>query len=382
MSLNIHDSALHKNIDISYTENYPLLKAYEKNESDITFFDAKFNTLVCSTNSNNFKTINRSKQGNISRYILLKQNETYTYKSHTETETVFDIYGSDIQLPIKITDDIIFDGNGSTIIIPTGVSDFPGLFKLNGGTVRNVNVSGSTTLAENQGWVIQTEATGIVENCSSNGNTSNYSGGICGSSPGLNGSCKITNCYSIGTVSNNSGGICGSNAGNSGNCTVTNCYSTGDISDNSGGIFGSDTENCTVTNCYSTGPVSGDNSGGIFGNNPGTVTLNFCYAINDTNNPTENINNFVNTSVSNHDFSAFTSDNGWKSVDSGDSINPPILLGDKIYTYEGNNLDSSLTDIASNQQYNDLNIFVGDNLYNFTYTVADKAAFTLPSEEV
>ena len=134
----------------------------------------------------------------------------------------------------------------------------------------------------------------VVKKCSSTYLGTNiptyFTGGICGSSCGIDGNVTINNCYSTGAISGGeTGGICGNACGKNGNVTINNCYSTGAISgDETGGICGNecgDNGNVTINNCYSTGAISGSGAGGICGDvcgiNGGNVTINNCYSTGD-----------------------------------------------------------------------------------------------------
>jgi len=192
-------------------------------------------------------------------------------------------------------DNIIIDGQNSTIDIDIGTNDFfsyPGLFCFdadtnnNGIVIQNIslNISDSSRITAGGGWICSAYFFNtIVNNCSTNGVISNNCGGIFGQ---LALNCTANNCFSTGHVSLNGGGIFGDSATN---CTVNKCYSTGNLEDNSGGIFGANCNNsansminaiCTANNCYSTGIIT-NSSGGIFGgNNNFTATYANCYAKN------------------------------------------------------------------------------------------------------
>lgn len=128
----------------------------------------------------------------------------------------------------------IFDGNGKNITVNINVStQFAGLFwHVNGGTIKNLSVSGNVTT-----------------NC----NISSFAGGIASV---LTENGNITACYFIGTVSTNymSGGIVGSLGSYYGDKgTVTACYSnatvTGQVG-SVGGIFGYNKTSYAITNCF------------------------------------------------------------------------------------------------------------------------------------
>jgi hypothetical protein len=209
---------------------------------------------------------------------------------------------------------VIFDGQGHTITIPSGNINYSGLFipSIRTGTntdnpviIRNLLINNYRNLISPGGGIVRgTPFTGNpntnpqrrvfnVENCSYHqiaGTWGNFVGGIVGQrTGGYNGKCVVKNCYSIGNISgSSSGGICGPFTGeNNGLCTIQNCYSIGNISGSfSGGICGQFTgENnglCTIQNCYSTGIISGSSSGGICGSftgvNNGLCTIQNCYS--------------------------------------------------------------------------------------------------------
>lgn len=236
-----------------------------------------------------------------------------------------------------------FDGGGHTIsgLYIDGNSSNRGLFGYvgSGGTVKNLNVSGSVTGGYNVGGVVGNNSGGTVESCGSscsvdghdfvggvvgrnNGGTvtgcfntgsvnstggSSYAGGVVGDN--MSGG-TVSYCYNTGTVSggNSVGGVVGYNHGsnvsscyNAGSVTsnashtggvvgrnisgvVSNCYNTGkitnkDSNDNVGGILGS-SDKGAVTHCYNIGKVEGDIGnyflGSILGNNSGAA-INRCY---------------------------------------------------------------------------------------------------------
>ena len=156
-----------------------------------------------------------------------------------------------------------FDGGGHTIsrLYINGNSSYRGLFGYvgSGGTVKNLNVSGSVTGAYNVGGVVGYNSGGTVESCGS--------------------SCSVDGHDFV-------GGVVGRNNGG----TVTGCFNTGSVnstggSSYAGGVVGDNMSGGTVSCCYNTGTVGGDNSepGGVVGYNSSIVRS--CYnagAVNST----------------------------------------------------------------------------------------------------
>ena len=146
-----------------------------------------------------------------------------------------------------------FDGQGHTvsgIYINTGNGGNQGLFGINSGTIKNVEVKES--------YIRGSESVGGV--CSLNNGT-------------------ISDCYNSGTVSGNSnvGGVCGENYG-----TISNCYNTGTVNGNYyvGGVCGRSYG--SISNCYNSGTVSGNYYvGGVCGENWGG-TISNCYYLQGT----------------------------------------------------------------------------------------------------
>ncbi len=174
-----------------------------------------------------------------------------------------------------------FNGDGHTIsglYINSSTAGYQGLFgRVNGGTVKDLTVSGNVSGGMCVGGVVGYNNTGTVTGCIFSGSgsvsVSDHVGGVVG----LNRS-SVKNCHNIGEVSGNRyvGGVVGDNSG-----TVENCYNTGEVSGNSyvGGVVGQNIG--PVKNCYNTGKVSGpdsgsdNNVGGVAGDNYASVTN--CY---------------------------------------------------------------------------------------------------------
>ena len=176
-----------------------------------------------------------------------------------------------------------FDGNGKTIenlYINKLSSDYQGLFgRVNGGTVKDLTVSGTVSGNYNVGGVVGYNNGGTVTGCIFSGSGSvsgkNYVGGVVGYNDGG----TVTGCIFSGSGSVSGewyvGGIAGQNNG-----TVENCYNTGSVngsadSSDVGGVVG--LNRGTVENCYNTDSVSGKNYvGGVVGyNNGGSVTNSY-----------------------------------------------------------------------------------------------------------
>ena len=178
-----------------------------------------------------------------------------------------------------------FNGNGHTIenlYINNTSSDYQGLFgRVNGGTVKDLTVSGNVGGDRHVGGVVGYNSSGTVTGCIFSGSGSvsgdRCVGGVVGDNRG-----SVENCYNTGAVNSSGnyvGGVVGYNIG-----SVTNCYNTDSVTVTGsggrvGGVVGDNRG--SVTNSYNTGEVSGPNSGtsnyvgGVVGNNVSSVTN--CY---------------------------------------------------------------------------------------------------------
>ena len=163
-----------------------------------------------------------------------------------------------------------FDGNKRKIT-DIGLRDTSntathyGLFgKLEGGTIKNLEVSGTITGHSVVGGIVG-DNSGRIENCISNVTVTGsgfYIGGIAGYTPGG----TIKNCYNTGSVTGNDsvGGITGNLFVN---YTIENCYNRGQItgSTNVGGIAGQgshyNVKSCYYLNTTASGGINGTNSG-------------------------------------------------------------------------------------------------------------------------
>ena len=181
-----------------------------------------------------------------------------------------------------------FNGDGHTIsgLYINNSAYYQGLFgRVNGGTVKDLTVSGNVSGNWYVGGVVGYNNGGTVTGCIFSGSGSvsgskDYVGGVVGYNDGG----SVENCYNIGEVSGNSyvGGVVGySSGGISASASVTNCYNTGKVSGSIwvGGVVGSN-NNGNVENCYNTGEVSGTGVGGVVGGNDSGTAKN-CYNIGD-----------------------------------------------------------------------------------------------------
>ena len=231
-----------------------------------------------------------------------------------------------------------FNGAGHTIsgLYINRSADYQGLFgRVNGGTVKDLTVSGTVSGNYNVGGVVGYNNGGTVTGCIFSGSGSvsgkNYVGGVVGYNDGgtvtgciFSGSGSVSgewyvggiagrndgtveNCYNTGSVngsadSSDVGGVVGLNRG-----TVENCYNTGEVSGNSyvGGVVGYNIS--SVTNCYNTGEVSGKISGG------GVVGWNSVSVVGDNRGSVENCYNTGNVSGG-------TTSGGVVGYNNGDSV--------------------------------------------------------------
>lgn len=194
------------------------------------------------------------------------------------------------------------DDGSKALITVKGVTDYPGFIN-NGYDYGNgynnisifnlnINISGTSTLAEACGWIGQSyfgkgSEYNFIVNCSSEGDISINGGGIVGQASGSDsgGNLIIIGCSSTGNIDAQGGGIIGNQAGREdGNVTCKSCFSSGIIGVNAGGIIGEGSQigNVTITNCYTTGIIQ-SGAGGIGGPNfasaTGSATITNCYTI-------------------------------------------------------------------------------------------------------
>lgn len=189
-----------------------------------------------------------------------------------------------------------FDGGGHTIsgLYIDGNSSNRGLFGYvgSGGTVKNLNVSGSVTGAYNVGGVVGYNSDGTVESCGSlcSVDGQDFVGGVVG----CNNSGTITGCFNTGSVSATgdysfAGGVVGDNMSGG---TVSYCYNTGTIggSNSVGGVVGYNHDSY-VSCCYNAGYVTSNasHSGGVVGHNISGV-ISSCYNTGKITNKDSNDN--------------------------------------------------------------------------------------------
>ena len=226
-----------------------------------------------------------------------------------------------------------FNGDGHTIsglYIDNSTANNQGLFGcVYGGTVKNLNVSGTVSNVGAVGGIVNVNS-GRVENCTFSGSVKGsgvFVGGVVGNNGGTvencyntgkvtgssdysyiggvvgysSGGASVTNCYNTGEVSGGEdvGGVVGYNAVTPlGASSVKNCYNTGEVSGigSVGGIVGYNVDfdgySASVENCYNTGSVTGvtgssDYVGGVVGDNRGTVKN--CYFLSSTADVNENL---------------------------------------------------------------------------------------------
>lgn len=224
-------------------------------------------------------SINSSTDGFANKKIILMNNISSTEANFTPINT----FNGE------------FDGNGFKIVINmsnTTANSTSGFIKTNGGTIKNLRISGENTTTNSGSYSLLCGINnGLIDNCYvpstgmvlSSTTSTNYCGLICGQNNGI-----IQKCISEGTVSATtssgsfSGGICGQNNGK-----IYSSRSNANISGyNSGGICGSQANNANnaIENCnfngvpQSTsgyiGGVCGYVYGGKLNNNLCTVATN------------------------------------------------------------------------------------------------------------
>jgi hypothetical protein len=192
--------------------------------------------------------------------------------------------------PIVIDNSGVFDGSGFTITLSGTNLNFPGLFLVKKGTIKNLVVTSPDSINMDQaaecGWIvgydpINFEGGGggtnnycIIDNCVLVNSPISY-GGICGSVVGNNGGfCEIMNSGLSGTGSYFQGaycgGICGPYAGLDYGCVyIHNCSINMTLinTNYSGGILGAYSAGlCVLENCISECNIGSDSYiGGICG---------------------------------------------------------------------------------------------------------------------
>lgn len=178
-----------------------------------------------------------------------------------------------------------FDGQGQTVTI-SGVSGFHGIFHggVAGRSLAHLRIHAQNAdLAPYAGWLSATDANGQIDDITSDGDVSQYGGGIIGASAA---GSRINAVHASGNVAENAGGIVGASAyqvevtgarfdgtsisqggggvfgADAAGGVAQNIASTGAIFNGAGGVFGADSVSAVVLNAYQTGDVA--NSGGAF----------------------------------------------------------------------------------------------------------------------
>lgn len=145
------------------------------------------------------------------------------------------------------------------------------LVAVNGGTIEQCRVSGSTTGWQSVGGVVgRNREGGAVRSCRSDvkGTGTNSVGGVTGYNTG-----RITLCQSTASITGEKriGGLVGYNYGK-----ITDCFATGNVlgGDEIGGLVGAN--GSTVMSCYATGRAIGDEAvGGLVGSSYGTIVCSY-----------------------------------------------------------------------------------------------------------
>ncbi|MGN0382812.1 MAG: GLUG motif-containing protein, partial [Eubacterium sp.] len=180
----------------------------------------------------------------------------------------------------------IFDGAGYTIkglYVKDGSKLRVGLFALNGGIIKKVNIADSYFLGKNMvGGICGQNYYGNIETCNNNGSivsgTGNYAGGVCGWNMGT-----VINCENTGDVYGGEvvGGVCGSIGYQSYEASVKNCSNKGNVTGTGnqvGGVSGKLTSGSLETS-YNIGEVQGSSYvGGVCGYQYGSSSnIDSCY---------------------------------------------------------------------------------------------------------
>ncbi len=216
----------------------------------------------------------------------------------------------------------IFDGNYHTVsgLYINGGSSLGFFGNVDGGTVRNLVVKGSSAGSGDVAGIVGKLTAGKITNCGNEATVSGSAnvGGIAGS---VNGDCTVSGCYNSGSVTGTTGYIGGVTGQHWRAGTVENCYNTGPVTGPAtvGGITGGHkAASPTLTNCYNAGMVidsagNANNIGAVIGASRGTNSG--CYYIKGTG--TDNKTGISETESISASFlgSAFT-----------DSQGNPILL--------------------------------------------------------
>ena len=150
-----------------------------------------------------------------------------------------------------------FDGKGHTIknlSIDNSSARYVGLFGyVDGGTIRNLTVSGSVKGSGHTGGIAGGADGGTFENCANQcevqGGTT---GGIIGYTPNMDHLLIVRDCYNVGSITTTTG-------------------------NSVGGIIGQCNWHETIRNCYNVGKVTGTASVGAIIGNYGSGTISNCY---------------------------------------------------------------------------------------------------------
>ena len=211
---------------------------------------------------------------------------------------------------------ITFDGSSNYVRV-NGITSYPGFIQ-NGTSGANgkanvvvqnfiTDISGSTTLSSNGGWLCQPYfGKGVTANSITNcknyalidGSGNGYGGGIAGKYAGNSGTLTFTNCTNYGDIYvYYGGGIAGSDcAYSSGTATFNSCVNNGKIIGYTGtapspsptqtgpggiaGLYAGSAGNVTFLDCVNNGEITASDGGGIAGSDcaysSGTATFNRC----------------------------------------------------------------------------------------------------------
>jgi hypothetical protein len=200
-----------------------------------------------------------------------------------------------------------FDGHGHTIKLAiTAPSSLVGLFKNNGGTIKNLKLIGSVDITyEGSVYIgaVASQNSGTIKNVVSTvavtatytSNSSSYAGGFAGENLGtivdcVSGGAVQFNRSGSGTTDPGTGGIAGTNSG-----TINRCYAYGNVGTTAGvagGIVGlNGSSSATISNCAALNSEVNNNSASntsqcrVAGSNFGMLTNNHAYKDMQIGNP-------------------------------------------------------------------------------------------------
>ena len=168
----------------------------------------------------------------------------------------------------------VYNGNGkiiSDLHINFTLDNGWGLFRLNGGTVKNLTLSGVDIMGKGDIGGVTAENRGTVQDCHVSGYVYNLNAGWTGGVVGNNSGGKVIDCSVSGYISgaDYTGGVAGFNHGTITGCSVSGVNVTG--ANRVGGVAGHNIS--TVTGCSVYGDISGaEDTGGVAGHNIGTIT--------------------------------------------------------------------------------------------------------------